>query len=424
MNGHRISNTGKLIFLFLISGFLLISCGDSTTQPGNGNNGNDLVSPPQAPQDFRTIAMSLSSILLIWEDMSTNETGFEIYESVDDDTSFVLIHQTPANVDSFLITDVNLSNKYYYKICAYNEYGKSAFTDVAGIAGGSFMREIVAGSALVPLAIDFGPDGSSLLSGWADYKTRRYDPRTGNLIQELVWHSNHVIEVAYSPDGERFASSSDDGTVKVWNHYRTAQEHVFEPSAGFLEFSPDGQYLALGGDVPRVYRMSDGLLMWQDSVGADFMKYTSDERFILAERNQKIWIRDPITGDSLGEIRTTNSKLALSPDGEYAAAVVDDDKIALYQIIESGDVIDFVWLIRLEGHTRTIKALDFSYDSKWLASGSLDWTVKVWDVINQVNRTTLSGHSYGVYDLDFSPDGMYLATASGDQKIILWNAFF
>src|SRR5258707_13758645 len=68
--------------------------------------------------------------------------------------------------------------------------------------------------------------------------------------------------VAFSPDGQRLASSSHDGTVKVWDA-RTGQESpTFKGQIGggtSMAFSPDGQRLAsAGGATVRVWDARPG----------------------------------------------------------------------------------------------------------------------------------------------------------------------
>jgi WD40 repeat protein len=44
-----------------------------------------------------------------------------------------------------------------------------------------------------------------------------WDPRTGEEALTLRGHTDSVLCVAFSPDGHYIASSSKDGTVKIWD---------------------------------------------------------------------------------------------------------------------------------------------------------------------------------------------------------------
>ncbi len=63
----------------------------------------------------------------------------------------------------------------------------------------------------------------------------------------------------------------------------------------------------------------------------------------------------------------------------------------------------------------------FSPDGKYLASGSWDNSVKLWNIESQKEVTTLQGHSESVYSVAFSPDGKYLASGSADNTVKLWS---
>jgi eukaryotic-like serine/threonine-protein kinase len=91
-----------------------------------------------------------------------------------------------------------------------------------------------------------GCSGSGHISGG---EVRVWDAATGRLLLAFPAHTNHVNAVAYSPDGSRIASASNDQTVKLWE--ATTGREILTlrgQNAGVLAlaFSPDGQRLATG----------------------------------------------------------------------------------------------------------------------------------------------------------------------------------
>ncbi|MEG4010975.1 MULTISPECIES: nSTAND1 domain-containing NTPase [unclassified Microcoleus] len=77
---------------------------------------------------------------------------------------------------------------------------------------------------------------------------------------------------------------------------------------------------------------------------------------------------------------------------------------------------------RLEGHTDTITDISFSPDGKFIASGSKDKTVKLWDRDGSEKKPALQG-KYGneFTSVAFSPDSQIIAAGNKDSKIYLWR---
>src|SRR5579859_545216 len=76
----------------------------------------------------------------------------------------------------------------------------------------------------------------------------------------------------------------------------------------------------------------------------------------------------------------------------------------------------------LEGHGSWVRSVVFSHDSRQLASGSNDRTVKIWDAETGKCLQTLEGHGSSVTSVVFSHDSRQLASGSRDGTVKIWDA--
>ena len=110
---------------------------------------------------------------------------------------------------------------------------------------------------------------------------------------------------------------------------------------------------------------------------------------------------------------------ALSADGRWVAAT-EDKTIWLFDRRVPGGAPR-----ALRGHQGSVMALDFSPDSRYLASAGADRNAKVWplDAANDAPAVEMAGgHSAAIYKVVFNHLGTQIATGSADGTVRMWNA--
>jgi len=254
---------------------------------------------------------------------------------------------------------------------------------------------------------------------------------TSRLRLTLKGHTNAVTGVAVSPDGIRIATSSLDGTVKIWNA-ATGKEiltlHGHSDAVWSVAFSPNGlQIVTSSSDkTAKVWDAASGnvlVTLSGHTAGisrAVFSPIDGDTRVATAsdDGTAKVW--DAKTGRELltlsGQSDSINS-VTFSPDGTRIATG-QANGIAKVWDANSGDE-----LLTLSGHAGPVNSIGFSPDGMKLVTAGFDGTAKVWDAKTGQNLLTLTGHhNTTISSVAFSPDGSRLATSSTDTTVKIWDA--
>jgi WD40 repeat protein len=207
----------------------------------------------------------------------------------------------------------------------------------------------------------------------------------------LYGHTGPVWDVAFSPDGTRLATVSDDGSARLWDP-RTGRA-LLELTGSMapvrcLAFSPDGKRLFTIGFDRKVR-------LWDSHTG----------------RQQREFVADP-------DVRVNFLSLALSRDGSrLATAAIDGPGRVRIWNADTGEL-----LLELKKDNKRVDAVAFSPDGMVLATTSYDKTARLYDARTGEERRVLPGHNDHVVGVAFSPDGGRLATRTGDGTVRLWDA--
>ena len=67
------------------------------------------------------------------------------------------------------------------------------------------------------MAVAFSPDGTKVATASDDTTARLWDAATGKPLGEPMKHEEAVMAVAFSPDGTKVATASEDKTARLWD---------------------------------------------------------------------------------------------------------------------------------------------------------------------------------------------------------------
>lgn len=219
------------------------------------------------------------------------------------------------------------------------------------------------------LHVSYSPDGQHLASGGGDTTVRFWDVQTSLPKATFSQHKDHVLCTAWSPDGKYFASADKRGTLIVWDPtVRSSSTSSSKKKAGGGASS--------GGEPlwakPQAHRQYISSLAWEPL----HLNQGRGERIVTASKDGtcKIW-----------NVRTRQA------------------------------------LVTLSGHTDAVEAVKWGGEG-FLYTASRDRTIKVWtakegDVLGKLVRS-LKGHGHRINTLALSSDyicrtGPYEFTPSG-----------
>ena len=87
--------------------------------------------PPSAPENLRASGVTVSSITLAWDDVSSNEDGFEVERKSGPAGTFSRIATVGASVERYTDGGRPEGTAYSYRVRAFNDIGDSAYSNQA-----------------------------------------------------------------------------------------------------------------------------------------------------------------------------------------------------------------------------------------------------------------------------------------------------
>jgi Tol biopolymer transport system component len=284
------------------------------------------------------------------------------------------------------------------------------------------------GHTSIVTGLAWSPDGKRIASASQDETVQVWDAATGDNVLTYRGHTSIVTAVAWSPDGGHIASASQDGAVQLWNATTGAYMFTYRGHMGTvtaLAWSPDGTRIASSSwdKTVQVWDATTGkrLLTYQGhtSIVAAVAWSPDGGHIASASADHTVQVWDAATGTHVytyhGHAGPVNA-LAWSPDSKRIASGSDDHKVMIWDASTGGHVFIYT------GHSDAVKVLAWSPDSRYLASTSLDGTVQLWNAAGGTLVFAYQGHTSIVTALVWSPDSTRIASGSTDVTVQVWLA--
>ncbi len=335
-----------------------------------------------------------------------------------------------------------------------DEIRKQAQTTESGLLAKSASQltdDVLGGdsAAAMLLALEALPDETS---PDAQRRDRPYVPEAEfeldraqrNLRESIVFsgHASSVSGAAWSPDGTRVITASDDGTARVWEmESGKVIARIMEqcPAAWPIcpirkpTWSPDGTRVLTVSARTRVWDAATGNKI-SDLGGSEAnaddeihsAEWSSNGKWIVTvSHNGMAQVWEAANGRKISQfncIAGHAKTAAWSPEGGLIVTTCKDNTARVWDWSTGNE------LRVLAGHTAQVSTAAFDKAGRRIVTASQDETARVWDIMNDATPVVLySTREPGilmeaVVEAAFSPEGARILTVHGGGKLRIWDA--
>jgi serine/threonine protein kinase len=274
-------------------------------------------------------------------------------------------------------------------------------------------------------AVAYSPDGKWLATAGADQAVRVWEAVSGKLLYVLKGHTDNVRGLTFHPKTERLASAGEDGKVKIWDLCKGQEISTLTPAGKptwlrTAAYSPDGRRLASSNSTGTVFIWDSETNKEVATLRAGYfailgLAYVPDGRsLVTADLDGRVKVWDVATGKAAVTCNGfSNARaLAVSPDGTRFALGSDEGPVEIREIATGKR------LFQLASEGEAGQCLAYSPDGRFLAAAGPQ-TVRLYDAQTSLPLRTYRGANWVAA---FSPDSKRLATGGEENTVKVWDA--
>jgi WD40 repeat protein len=250
---------------------------------------------------------------------------------------------------------------------------------------------------------------------------------TGETVATFTAHAEPIRAVDFSADGSLLATGGREGEVAIWNaekRTRLRKFQGFRQSQGHcVSLAPDGNTVAYTHRDRgfRVYDVGSGALVAKlkrtskQSITVSFSPDGSKLATTSRDSVVRLW---SVTGEPLAELRCDSSPwpVTFSPSGRKLAAGTWAHEVWVWDLQARSPPA------HLKGHGGAVWVVAFLPGSdRFLASGSGDGTVRLWDLKEQRCIAVIEAFEANVDDLSFGDGGRTLIVSGAGPDVLVYD---
>jgi WD40 repeat protein len=271
------------------------------------------------------------------------------------------------------------------------------------------------------LEVCWSADGRQLATGHKDGSIRTWDASTGNPLRTLSDFKSALRRIRWSPEGTRLVSADSDSVVRLWdmaNGHLLSHLSVDGRGITALSWNSDARHVLITDEAGTV-------TLWDTVSGsARVASFRGSEAAwgpkdsVAVGESYKVRIHDGETGNLLMNWATSSHRENAphwNPAGTHIATL-DDYAVDVREVKTGRPAFPPL------RHSRPVRAVAWSPDSKEIAVVTEDDRIHLWDAIRGNPILTLRGENGPIVSLGWSPDGTRLAFASSEGTITVWDA--